>query len=379
MVSLLLKRVSLIVPLRTEEPESIMTTLDSIEEIDYPKDLVDVSIVYGRDDTVTRASLARVLREKRYSYRIRVFEIEKSRGLKASDINDILGLIEGDVVGVYDADDRIDRRQVWKVLRAMEEGFVAVSPRVYRYRSTVLGRLVFAETVFWYDLWLRILQRAGLHTPLSGEGLYIRTDVLKMLGGFPETLAEDATLSVLLAREGLRYGYIDSYVEELAPRDIVSLVKQRVRWYRGHLETLYRLLKMRIRRGALARILATYVFTTSSVVLSSSPLVLETYSLATGDERFSARLVVREILNGGNRGTDILYSPFFYSLTIYIGFLGVLSYLLVRHHMYRGRREVVYTILVSSLLLPLYWILIFSSFIASLVYSKRTWLKTVRR
>lgn len=373
-------RISILIPLKNESRESIETTLDSIEAFDYSKDFLDVYLIYPANDHVTREGVQKILRDKKYSYDIKIFEIANSRGLKSSDINRVLDKTSGDIIGVYDADDLIDRRQIKKVLDAFSRGYVAVSPKVYRYRRSVLGRLVFIETVLWYDLWIELFRRLRLHTPLSGEGLFIKRDVLMRLGGFPETLAEDAMLSLLLASEDLKYGYIDSFVVELAPKNLRSLIKQRIRWYKGHLEVLYKMFKIKISRKVFFKILSTYMFTTGTMFGVMTPLIFETYSYIRHDERFSARFLIDKLFGYRNNSlNDIFLSPYMIGVYIYLLFNMMIIYLLIRGHRERGWREIMIISFSGLFLLPFYWIIIFSSFVSSIFFRKKIWFKTERR
>lgn len=373
-------RISILIPLKNESRESIETTLDSIEAFDYSKDFLDVYLIYPANDHVTREGVQKILRDKKYSYDIKIFEIANSRGLKSSDINRVLDKTNGDIIGVYDADDLIDRRQIKKVLDAFSRGYVAVSPKVYRYRRSVLGRLVFIETVLWYDLWIELFRRLGLHTSLSGEGLFIKRDVLMRLGGFPETLAEDAMLSLLLASEDLKYSYIDSFVVELAPKNLRSLIKQRIRWYKGHLEVLYKMFKIKISRKVFFKILSTYMFTTGTMFGVMTPLIFETYSYIRHDERFSARFLIDKLFGYRNNSlNDIFLSPYMIGVYIYLLFNMMIIYLLIRGHRERGWREIMIISFSGLFLLPFYWIIIFSSFVSSIFFRKKIWFKTERR
>jgi len=373
-------RISILIPLKNESRESIETTLDSIEAFDYSKDFLDVYLIYPSNDHVTREGVQKILRDKKYSYDIKIFEIANSRGLKSSDINRVLDKTSGDIIGVYDADDLIDRRQIKKVLDAFSRGYVAVSPKVYRYRRSVLGRLVFIETVLWYDLWIELFRRLGLHTSLSGEGLFIKRDVLMRLGGFPETLAEDAMLSLLLASEDLKYGYIDSFVVELAPKNLRSLIKQRIRWYKGHLEVLYKMFKIKISRKVFFKILSTYMFTTGTMFGVMTPLIFETYSYIRHDERFSARFLIDKLFGYRNNSlNDIFLSPYMIGVYIYLLFNMMIIYLLIIGHRERGWREIMIISFSGLFLLPFYWIIIFSSFVSSIFFRKKIWFKTERR
>ncbi len=388
------RSISLILPVKNESKESIKTTLDSLEKIYSRDNFSKLYIVYPLNDQVSKKSLKEILSETKYSYPIEVVESPNTDGLKALDLNYVLyNYAEEDIIGVFDADDFIDTEILTKVREAFKKGYVAVSPRVYRYRPSLLGRLVYVETVIWYDIWINILQRLNLHTPLSGEGLFVKTSVVKSLGGFPPELAEDAALSVLLGLKGYMYGYIDSYVIELAPRSIKALIKQRIRWYKGHLKIFLNLLRTKLFLKSISRIFATYIMIFTPSIIYLAPVSLEIYNLRhvlrnTQDpyslikyfieDSMSLLTVPTQLINGYyNDLLRIFLASLLYS---YIALLVILIYQLIkRHGRIIGLREIVSISIISIFMLPIYWLFLSIAFILSLKPSGNKWYRTERR
>ncbi|MGC9148079.1 MAG: glycosyltransferase family 2 protein [Sulfolobales archaeon] len=388
------RSISPILPVKNESKESIKTTLDSLEKIYSRDNFSKLYIVYPLNDQVSKKSLKEILSETKYSYPIEVVESPNTDGLKALDLNYILyNYAEEDIIGVFDADDFIDTEILTKVREAFKKGYVAVSPRVYRYRPSLLGRLVYVETVIWYDIWINILQRLNLHTPLSGEGLFVKTSVVKSLGGFPQELAEDAALSVLLGLKGYMYGYIDSYVIELAPRSIKALIKQRIRWYKGHLKIFLNLLRTKLFLKSISRIFATYIMIFTPSIIYLAPVSLEIYNLRhvlrnTQDpyslikyfieDSMSLLTVPTQLINGYyNDLLRIFLASLLYS---YIALLVILIYQLIkRHGRIIGLREIVSISIISIFMLPIYWLFLSIAFILSLKPSGNKWYRTERR
>ncbi|MEM0260271.1 MAG: glycosyltransferase [Sulfolobales archaeon] len=375
----MMKKASIVIALKHEKRESIETTLRSIEKLNYPKDLMEIILVYRRNDLETSRSVREVLSGISRDIRVREFIIEREEGFKASDINQAIREAEGEIIGFYDADDIIEENQINKALKMLEEGFSAVSARVYRYRPTILGRLLFMETVIWYDLWINIMSRLRIHTPLSGEGLYIRRDVIERLGGFPEILAEDSGLSILLAIRGLKYGYMNSYVEELAPKNLRSFIGQRLRWYRGHLQALTLLLRSRVRPDVLFKVLASYTMIIIPTVLALLPVAVVGSSISSDLNSSSLDMLRRtndipRMLGISSMNLVILL------LILYLGFISVSWILLFKNHMKRkGFQESIKIALLSLLLLPLYWLLLSITFVLSIFIPIKKWFKTDRR
>ncbi|WP_243679461.1 hypothetical protein [Vulcanisaeta souniana] len=49
---------------------------------------------------------------------------------------------------------------------------------MYRYRDSVLGGLMYLESIIWYNAIVPFLRTTIKVTPLSGEGLFIRRDAV---------------------------------------------------------------------------------------------------------------------------------------------------------------------------------------------------------
>ncbi len=138
----------------------------------------------------------------------------------------------------------------------MERNYAAVGTRVYRFRSSVLGGLMYLESIVWYNAIIPFLRSTVKITPLSGEGLFIRKDLVDSI---PQSMAEDALLSLKLSSRGYSVGLLDSYVYELAPVNIISFIRQRIRWNKGYAQNFVLIFKQGIQLSYAFRVLALYV------------------------------------------------------------------------------------------------------------------------
>lgn len=251
-----LKRVAFLVPLRKEVEESILATLRSISSLDYPRELVEVFLVIKRDDRETIEN-ARRAAEKAGELKVSIFLSDSKEFLKAADINQALPHIwdDFDAIGVMDADVwKVDEDQLKLAVSFLEHGFGGVSPKIYTFGKGLLGVLALMESILWYDVVFRGMENMGITPPLTGKTLYIRADVLKTLGGFPETLAEDAAITARLVELGMKAGYIDSRSFTLPPKGLRWLIRQRKRWGRGMALTLKLALKSGLSRSEKLRV-----------------------------------------------------------------------------------------------------------------------------
>ncbi|WP_243676021.1 glycosyltransferase [Vulcanisaeta distributa] len=233
-----LPKVSIVLPVYKERRQSIEKTLDSISSQNYPKTLLEVLIVIDKDDVRTLNEALKATEKFLGSLNIKLIINEKTgRRLKAVAMNTAIRHAGGLIIGFYDADDMFPRDQVLNaVLLMLERNYAAVGTRVYRFRDSVLGGLMYLESIVWYNAIIPFLKSTVKITPLSGEGLFIRKDLVDSI---PQSMAEDALLSLKLSSRGYSVGLLDSYVYELAPVNIISFIKQRIRWNKGYAQTSF--------------------------------------------------------------------------------------------------------------------------------------------
>ncbi len=163
---------------------------------------------------------------------------------KADALNYALKHIVEDVFLVFDADVVASENYFMEVSNALKNGFDAFFPKVYRFSESFLGKLIFLDTVLWYDIYLESLRTiSGGYITLSGKGLAVKTSVLKRIKGFPRVLTEDAMLALLLAKQGFKISYGKGEIYEKAPRKLIPYINQRVRWFQGYYQCLLELVR----------------------------------------------------------------------------------------------------------------------------------------
>jgi cellulose synthase/poly-beta-1,6-N-acetylglucosamine synthase-like glycosyltransferase len=230
---------SLLVPARHEEAV-LEHTLEQLLRIDHPD--FEVIAIVGHDDPGTTAVAERVAR--RHPGQVRVVVDESSPKNKPKALNTALPYCRGDVVGVFDAEDEVDRR----LLRTVDRSFQATGAhavqggvQLINFRSSWFSLRNCLEYFFWFRSRLHLQERHGF-IPLGGNTIFVRSDVLREVGGWdPECLAEDCELGVRLSARGARISVCyDPYLvtREETPDTIRSLLKQRTRWNQGFLQVL---------------------------------------------------------------------------------------------------------------------------------------------
>jgi cellulose synthase/poly-beta-1,6-N-acetylglucosamine synthase-like glycosyltransferase len=230
---------SLLVPARHEEAV-LEDTLEQLMRLDHPS--FEVLPIVGHDDPGT-AEVAQAVAD-RYPGRVRVVTDQSWPKNKPKALNTALAYCRGDVVGVFDAEDEVDRRllrSVDRALRATDADVVQGGVQLVNFRSNWFSLRNCLEYFFWFRSRLHLHDRHDF-IPLGGNTVFVRTDILRSVDGWdPECLAEDCELGVRLSALGARItvAYDSQLVtREETPDTLSALLKQRTRWNQGFLQVL---------------------------------------------------------------------------------------------------------------------------------------------
>jgi cellulose synthase/poly-beta-1,6-N-acetylglucosamine synthase-like glycosyltransferase len=230
---------SLLVPARHEQAV-LEATLEQLLRLDHPD--FEVLPIIGHDDPDTAAVAEAVAR--RHPDQVRIVIDDSWPKNKPKALNAALPLCRGDVVGVFDAEDEVDRRllrSVDRTFRTAGANVVQGGVQLVNFRSSWYSLRNCLEYFFWFRSRLH-LQSRHRFIPLGGNTVFVRTDVLHAVDGWDEgCLAEDCELGVRLSAMGatICVAY-DPYLvtREETPDSLWALLKQRTRWNQGFLQVL---------------------------------------------------------------------------------------------------------------------------------------------
>jgi cellulose synthase/poly-beta-1,6-N-acetylglucosamine synthase-like glycosyltransferase len=233
-----LPRISLIVPTKNEETV-IRRCLDGILAMDYPKDKMQVIIVDGNSSDNTCGVFAEF--SEKYSNLFNVITEVESKG-KPSALNLALPKITGELVGTFDADSLPERDALKKVASYFDDNkIMAVQGRTtsINEKRNALTRVIAMEEKAWFQMLLAGREKLQLFVPLMGSCQFVRKSILDEMCGWDEnSLTEDVEFALRLVEKGHLIKYApDVCSGQETPDNLGGLIKQRVRWYRGYMET----------------------------------------------------------------------------------------------------------------------------------------------
>ena len=230
---------SLLLPARHEQ-DVLGDTIDALARLNHPR--YEVIVIIGDDDPETEC----VAREAaaRHPAIVKVvldYNVPKN---KPKALNTALPACQGDIVGVFDAEDEVHPG----LLRLVEARFEESGADVVQAGVQLMN----VHTSWWsarncleYYFWFR--SRLHFHAekrfiPLGGNTVFARTKLLRDVGGWdPDCLAEDCEIGVRLSSRGARVAVAydpQTVTREETPVSIGALVKQRTRWDQGFLQVL---------------------------------------------------------------------------------------------------------------------------------------------
>jgi cellulose synthase/poly-beta-1,6-N-acetylglucosamine synthase-like glycosyltransferase len=111
------------------------------------------------------------------------------------------------------------------------------------------------EYAGWFRIFLNGRSHLNLFTPLGGTGNYFRKSLLKEVGGWDSiNLTEDAELTVRFNIAKAKFTVIDARQWEEAPVNFKAWLRQRTRWFRGWMQTLWKYIPIFLKPYAVKRI-----------------------------------------------------------------------------------------------------------------------------
>jgi cellulose synthase/poly-beta-1,6-N-acetylglucosamine synthase-like glycosyltransferase len=232
-----LPRVSILVPLKREAAVAGQL-LAALERMEYPAPLLDIKLVLEAGDGETRAALE----QAGLPPTVEVLSVPAGTiQTKPRAMNYALPFCKGEIIGVYDAEDKPDPGQIRAVVHHLMDapasvGCVQGLLDFYNAGENWLARCFTIEYATWFRVLLLGMQRLGLPIPLGGTTVFFRRRALEEVGAWDaHNVTEDADLGMRLRRFGYSCDVVATTTEEEANcRSAGRWIRQRSRWLKGY-------------------------------------------------------------------------------------------------------------------------------------------------
>lgn len=336
---------SVLVPV-FREANIVAQLVQNLGRLDYPPEKLEVLVLVEEGDTLTREAVQAANPPANFHI---VLVPEGQPQTKPRACNVGLYVATGEYLVIYDAEDEPDPDQLKKALVAFRRGgdetvCVQASLNYFNADENLLTRMFTLEYSYWFDYMLAGLDAAGLPIPLGGTSNHFRTAALVELGGWdPYNVTEDADLGIRASAMGYRVGVVNSTTLEEANTSIPNFIRQRSRWIKGYIQTAL----VHARRPAqLIGEIGLVPFLSFVLLIAGTPAtflsVIPLYLLTAVAVFLPQEL--REAMPGWLLWVSLVNFSIGNTTVIYLSMLGPYK---------RGD----FTLILWSLLNPLYWIL----------------------
>ncbi len=232
---------SILLPVFMEEKLVIEQLFEAINNIEYPKEKLQVLLLLEIIDVQTKTHIQNINTTLNYEL---IFIPDFEPRTKAKACNYALKFVRGEYLVIFDADDIPDQNQLHIALetfnRSNDLALVCLQAKLNYYNSdeNLLTRLFSLEYAILFEKILPSLAQKSYPLPLGGTSNHFKMDILKKLHGWDiYNLAEDAEIGMRLSANGYKTQVIDSYTAEESPVTILAWIKQRSRWFKGFIQT----------------------------------------------------------------------------------------------------------------------------------------------
>ncbi len=235
---------TILLPAKNEE-DVYRETIQKVYHLNYPKELLQIMAICREDDPGTIAEAqAKIDELGDPNVQLVIYNdypINKPHGMNLA-----LQVARGDIVTIFDAEDEPhpDILNIINTTMLNEDIDVVQSGvQLMNHNTKWFCFLNVLEYFFWFKSSMHFFAQVGM-TPLGGNTIFVRRELMEQLGGWDETcLTEDADLGIRLniSRARMRIIYDDEFVtREETPHSVAQFIKQRTRWNQGFLQILFK-------------------------------------------------------------------------------------------------------------------------------------------
>jgi cellulose synthase/poly-beta-1,6-N-acetylglucosamine synthase-like glycosyltransferase len=223
--------------------------IETVCEIDYPKELLEIQVLDDSTDETVNISATMVAKKKAEGFDICHIRRGTREGYKAGALKEGLRVAKGEFVAIFDADFIPQKEFLKKTLSFFSDDKVGMVQTRWEHLNGDYSMLTKAQALALdghFVIEQTVRNKAGFFINFNGTGGVWRKSCIVDAGNWhADTLAEDLDLSYRAQLNGWRFVYLKDFTSPAElPNEISALKTQQFRWTKGHIETAKKILPL---------------------------------------------------------------------------------------------------------------------------------------
>lgn len=223
--------------------------IDSVCEIEYPKDLLEIQVLDDSTDETVEITRRMVEKKKAEGFDIVHIRRDNRKGFKAGALKQGLLTAKGEYIAIFDADFIPHKDFLRKTLSFFNDDRVGMVQTRWEHLNGDYSMLTKAQALALdghFVIEQTVRNKAGFFINFNGTGGVWRKSCIEDAGNWhDDTLTEDLDLSYRAQLNGWRFVFLKDFTSPAElPSEINALKSQQFRWTKGAIETAKKILPL---------------------------------------------------------------------------------------------------------------------------------------
>ena len=242
------KHVTIQLPLYNEM-YVIERLIDSVCEIDYPKDKMEIQVLDDSTDETTSIVAKAVAAKQKLGFDISHVRRGTREGYKAGALKEGMKIAKGEFIAIFDADFIPQKEFLKKTLSYFTDDKVGMVQSRWEHLNGDYSIITKAQALALdghFVIEQTVRNKSGFFINFNGTGGVWRKKCIEDAGNWhADTLTEDLDLSYRAQLIGWRFVFLKDFTSPAElPSEINALKAQQFRWTKGAVETAKKILPL---------------------------------------------------------------------------------------------------------------------------------------
>lgn len=221
--------------------------IDSVCEIDYPKDKLEIQVLDDSTDETIKIVAAKVEEKFKLGFNIQHVRRESRKGFKAGALKEGMKSATGEFIAIFDADFVPQKDFLMKTIPYFKNEKIGMVQTRWEHLNGDYSILTKAQALALdghFVIEQNVRNKAGFFINFNGTGGVWRKAAIEDAGNWhDDTLTEDLDLSYRAQLNGWKFIFLRDFISPAElPSEINALKAQQFRWTKGAIETAKKIL-----------------------------------------------------------------------------------------------------------------------------------------